>query len=142
MGKNKDQTQQNEQHNQPKHCDYPQPSNGRGLNGALNRTEGGRRDTTARAPSRRVERATGVEVGSPAHHNEANHNKATGHHNKATGPIAEQNVALNMRVHYRTRHTKTHVPVGGRMELIPGSRHLGLPRHHHRPAPVRLGSRL
>ena len=58
----------------------------------------------------------GVGVGLPAHHN------------KVTGPIAMQNIVLNMRVHHRTRHTETHVPVGGRIERIPGSQHLGLPR--------------
>ena len=48
----------------------------------------------------------GVGVGLPAHHN------------KVTGPIAKQNVVLNMRVHHRTRYTETHVPVGGRIERI------------------------
>ncbi len=63
------------------------------LNRASNRTEGGRRDPTTRAPNRRVGRVIKAGVGLPAHHN------------KVTGPIAKQNVVLNIRVHHRTRHT-------------------------------------
>ena len=44
-----------------------------------------------------------------------------------------------MRVHRRTRHTETHVPVGGRIKRVPVSKDLGLPRRHY-PVPVRLGS--
>ena len=44
-----------------------------------------------------------------------------------------------MRVHRRTRHIETHVPVGGRIKRAPGSKDLGLPRRHY-PVPVRLGS--
>ncbi len=44
-----------------------------------------------------------------------------------------------MRVHRRTRHTETHVPVGGRIKRAPGSKDLGLPRRHYLVS-VRLGS--